>query len=128
MRQVECVKSRTDQGVWPGFCGPGAVDRGGGIPCQHWSLVTLIAALRVVTIFASTLVLLLVTTPLAAVNANAGAEGAGFTRSDASASDILIGFVGGFVRHDDARHGPVQLAQRMRGTLAKGTYVRVFEN
>lgn len=105
-----------------------AVDPGGGIPCQHWSLVTLTAALRVVVIFVSALILSLVTTPLAAIDANAGAEGAGLMRSDAVASAIVVGFVGGFVRHDDPRHGPVQLAQRMRGTLANGTYVRVFEN
>jgi pimeloyl-ACP methyl ester carboxylesterase len=51
-------------------------------------------------------------------------------RSDAPAapSNIVIGFVGGFVRHDNPHHGPVQLAQRIRQTLPKGTYVRVFEN
>ena len=43
-------------------------------------------------------------------------------------SNIVIGFVGGFVRHDDLRHGPVQLAQRIRNDVAKDTYVEVFEN
>ena len=43
-------------------------------------------------------------------------------------SSIVIGFVGGFVGHDNLRHGPVQLAQRIQRTVPKDTYVRVFEN
>jgi pimeloyl-ACP methyl ester carboxylesterase len=43
-------------------------------------------------------------------------------------SKIVIGFVGGFVAHDNLHHGPVQLAQRIRSTVPKDTYVRVFEN
>ncbi|MGO8793302.1 MAG: hypothetical protein ACLQLC_00635 [Candidatus Sulfotelmatobacter sp.] len=43
-------------------------------------------------------------------------------------SNIVIGFVGGFVRHDNQNHGPVQLAQRIRRTVPKDTYVQVFEN
>jgi hypothetical protein len=45
-----------------------------------------------------------------------------------SPSNIVIGFVGGFVSHDDVRHGPVRLAQRIQSTVPKDTYVRVFEN
>lgn len=45
-----------------------------------------------------------------------------------SPSNILIGFVGGFVNHDNQHHGPVQLAQRLRPAVPKNTYVRVFEN
>src|SRR5580692_10171150 len=43
-------------------------------------------------------------------------------------SNIVIGFVGGFVRHDNPHQGPVQFAQRMQRTVPKDTYVRVFEN
>jgi hypothetical protein len=43
-------------------------------------------------------------------------------------SSIVIGFVGGFVNHDDPRHGPVRLAQQIRKTVPKDTYVQVFEN
>ena len=43
-------------------------------------------------------------------------------------SDIVIGFVGGFVRHDNPHHGPVKLAERIRRSVPKDTYVRVFEN
>ncbi len=46
----------------------------------------------------------------------------------AAASNIVIGFVGGFVDHNNSHHGPVQLAQRIRQAVPKGTYVRVFEN
>jgi hypothetical protein len=41
---------------------------------------------------------------------------------------IVIGFTGGFVRHDDMVHGPVQLAERLRHDLPAGTYVGIFEN
>jgi hypothetical protein len=64
-------------------------------------------------------------TPVASRAANTS-----LLRSDASAppSNIVIGFVGGFVSHDNPHHGPVQLAHRIQQTLPKGTYVRVFEN
>ena len=58
----------------------------------------------------------------------AAAEGAAIVRTEGTASAIVIGFVGGFVRHDDARHAPVRLAQQMQRTLGKQTYIRVFEN
>jgi hypothetical protein len=41
---------------------------------------------------------------------------------------IVIGFVGGFIRHDDLVHGPVQLAARIREAYPSGVYVKVFEN
>jgi hypothetical protein len=43
-------------------------------------------------------------------------------------SNIVIGFVGGFVGHDNLHHGPVQLAEQIRRTVPKDTYIRVFEN
>lgn len=43
-------------------------------------------------------------------------------------TNIVIGFVGGFVSHDNPHHGPVQLAQQMRRTVPKDTYIEVFEN
>jgi pimeloyl-ACP methyl ester carboxylesterase len=46
----------------------------------------------------------------------------------AASSNIVIGFVGGFVGHDNLHHGPVQLARRIQRTVPKDTYVRVFEN
>jgi pimeloyl-ACP methyl ester carboxylesterase len=41
---------------------------------------------------------------------------------------ILVGFVGGFVRHDNPNQGPVLFAQRTQATLPKNSYVHVFEN
>lgn len=41
---------------------------------------------------------------------------------------IVIGFVGGFVRHDDRVHTEVQLVDRLREEYASGAYVRTFEN
>ena len=41
---------------------------------------------------------------------------------------ILVGFVGGFVRHDNPHQQPVLLAQRMRQSLGPDAYIQVFEN
>jgi len=41
---------------------------------------------------------------------------------------IVVGFVGGFVRHDDTVHSGVQLAARLRADYPSGVYVEVFEN
>lgn len=41
---------------------------------------------------------------------------------------IVIGFVGGFVRHDDPVHSGVQLAARLRQDYPSGVYVNTFEN
>jgi hypothetical protein len=41
---------------------------------------------------------------------------------------IVIGFVGGFVKHDDAVYGTVRLAERLRGEYPSRVVVRVFEN
>jgi pimeloyl-ACP methyl ester carboxylesterase len=41
---------------------------------------------------------------------------------------ILIGFVGGFVHHDDRVHTEVQLVDRLREEYASGVYGETFEN
>jgi hypothetical protein len=56
------------------------------------------------------------------------ADGAVTTLPPTTTSYILIGFAGGFVRHDDPRHGPVQLAQKIHQDLANGASILVFEN
>lgn len=48
--------------------------------------------------------------------------------SNSSASYILVGFVGGFVRHDNQHQGPVQLAKSAQRNLPKNSFVQVFEN
>jgi hypothetical protein len=50
------------------------------------------------------------------------------THPTVAPSNIVVGFVGGFVRHDNPHHGPVKLAERIRQTSGDDTYVRVFEN
>ena len=50
------------------------------------------------------------------------------SQSEPAPSNIVVGFVGGFVRHDNPYHGPVELAQRLRRTVPKDTYIQVFEN
>ena len=41
---------------------------------------------------------------------------------------IVVGFVGGFVRHDDAAHEEVQLAARLRKDHPSGVEVKIFAN
>ena len=41
---------------------------------------------------------------------------------------IVIGFVGGFVHHDDRVHTEVQLVERLREEYASGIFVQTFEN
>jgi hypothetical protein len=41
---------------------------------------------------------------------------------------MVIGFVGGFVKHDDAVHSTVQVVEHLRNEYPAGVYVRAFEN
>ena len=41
---------------------------------------------------------------------------------------IVIGFVGGFVKHDDMVHSEVQLAARLRKGYPSGVFAEAFEN
>jgi hypothetical protein len=43
-------------------------------------------------------------------------------------SVIVIGFVGGYVRHDDRVHTEVQLVERLREEYASSAFVQTFEN
>lgn len=58
----------------------------------------------------------------------AAADGGAVTRTQEAPAAIVVGFVGGFVRHDNPHHGPVLLAGRLEHTVPKGAYIRVFEN
>jgi hypothetical protein len=48
--------------------------------------------------------------------------------SSSSRQSIIIGFVGGFVRHDEVHHPEVQLAARLRDTYNDMVTVKIFEN
>ena len=56
------------------------------------------------------------------------AENAAIGRSQQTPSAIVVGFVGGFVRHDNPYHGPVILSKRLQDDTLKGAFVRVYEN
>jgi hypothetical protein len=43
-------------------------------------------------------------------------------------SAVVVGFVGGFIRHDNLAHGGVQLAARLRKDYPPAVYIGVFEN
>jgi hypothetical protein len=45
-----------------------------------------------------------------------------------AAPTVVIGFLGGFIRHDDAVHSEVQLAQRLRSEYPTAVQVETFEN
>lgn len=68
----------------------------------------------------------------ATISGNAGTRNAGEGRSseeaDPSPTIIVIGFVGGFVHHDDLVHSSVQLAARLRQDYPSGVYINTFEN
>jgi pimeloyl-ACP methyl ester carboxylesterase len=65
---------------------------------------------------------------IAAVPLLTAADGAAISRPLTTPSYIVVGFVGGFVRHDNPHHGPVQFAQRIQRSVPKDTFVQVFEN
>ena len=62
--------------------------------------------------------------------AQASSTGGASPVPDASTSHaaIVIGFVGGFVRHDDPRHAEVQLAEKLNSAYPGRLHVRIFEN
>jgi hypothetical protein len=68
------------------------------------------------------------TLPVALLAADGAVAAHVATFSATSPSYILVGFAGGFVRHDNPHHGPVQLAQRMRPALPQDAEIQVFEN
>jgi hypothetical protein len=89
---------------------------------------------RRLALFRASLVTLLVTSLVTLTTLGVSApgfalavEGAALS-SQPAPSNIVIGFVGGFVSHDDLHHGPVQLAEQMRRSAPKDTYIEVFEN
>ena len=64
----------------------------------------------------------------ATVPALLAADTGAFPPAPNSSPYILVGFVGGFVRHTNAHHGPVLVAQRLRHESPKETHIQVFEN
>jgi hypothetical protein len=72
--------------------------------------------------------LALALTVITATSLLQASEGRIVTAPPITAPYIVVGFVGGFVHHDDPHHGPVQLAQRIQQNAPKGTFVEVFEN
>lgn len=50
------------------------------------------------------------------------------TATTAAPTAIVIGFVGGFVKHDNRAHSTVQLVEHLRNEHPTGVYVQAFEN
>jgi len=64
---------------------------------------------------------------VAAMPAPLAAEG-GIVSNPQPPTYILVGFVGGFLRHDNARHNPVKVARLLQQNSPKDAYIEVFEN
>ncbi len=63
------------------------------------------------------------------VSGEAGSQPSATPASDSSIPPVIvIGFVGGYVRHDDRVHTEVQLVERLREEYASALYVQSFEN
>jgi pimeloyl-ACP methyl ester carboxylesterase len=86
-----------------------------------------LSAARFPVAFVASAIFVFVFASLAAGMPLMAADGA-VAHPQETSSAIVVGFVGGFVRHDNPNHGPVQFAQRLERTAPKGAYVRVFEN
>ena len=50
------------------------------------------------------------------------------TATTAAPTAIVIGFVGGFVKHDNRAHSTVQVVEHLRNEHPAGVYVQAFEN
>jgi hypothetical protein len=72
-------------------------------------------------------VFLLCSTPLA-TGQNGSARLVTSSDSPTTPTVIVVGFVGGFVNHDNLVHSAVELAAQLRGDYPSGVYVEVFEN
>jgi hypothetical protein len=57
-----------------------------------------------------------------------GPDAASRTAAGATPPYIVIGFVGGFIRHDDPVHSEVQLAARLRQAYPTGVDIETFES
>jgi hypothetical protein len=64
---------------------------------------------------------------MAAASVGAASDESG-TAQQPAPKIIVIGFVGGYVRHDDVAHSGVQLAARIRDAYPANAYVNTFEN
>jgi hypothetical protein len=94
-----------------------------GVKVSRIARSPILAAL-LTTLFATLFATLATATPrLAAADGGAVAS-----QPPPKASYIVIGFAGGFIRHDNPYHGPVQLAQRMRPDLPQDASIQIFEN
>jgi hypothetical protein len=71
------------------------------------------------------LTILVATSPLLS---HAGDAAVPKPSSPSASSNIVIGFVGGFVAHDNQHHGPVVLARQIQDNVPTDTFVQVFEN
>jgi pimeloyl-ACP methyl ester carboxylesterase len=69
---------------------------------------------------------------LVSASAWAAEDGSGAVKGSLNSAPpepcIVVGFLGGFVGHDDLRHEPVQLAMRLREAYRSGVSVLTFEN
>jgi hypothetical protein len=71
---------------------------------------------------------LLLVVSLLLVSGEASSKPQATSAGVSSAGPVVVGFVGGFVRHDDRVHTEVQLIERLREGYASSVYIQMFEN
>lgn len=57
-----------------------------------------------------------------------GAPSGPIKHSPETVTYVLVGFVGGFVRHTNPHHGPVIVAQKIHQFAPQGSHIEVYEN
>ncbi len=82
----------------------------------------------VLSVLNSTNILFLLVSLALALGQGGSAGPASTVEPSVTSPVIVIGFVGGFISHDNAVHGGVQLAARLRKNYPSRVYVQVYEN
>lgn len=57
-----------------------------------------------------------------------GASSAPIQSTHEKVTYVVVGFVGGFVRHTNPHHGPVIVAQKIQQFAPQGSHIQVYEN
>lgn len=57
-----------------------------------------------------------------------GASSAPIQPTHEKVTYVVVGFVGGFVRHTNPHHGPVIVAQKIQQFAPQGSHIQVYEN
>lgn len=125
MGRIEAAKIAALRGIWTRLP-PDEGVRILSIPCSEAFILA--AGANVPSRASSRLLIAALLLMVLSSSRPARAEGGLGKQSGNTPSQIVIGFVGGFVHHDNRHQQPVRLAERIRESAPPNTYVQVFEN